>query len=605
MCIFAARDKSDLMALISTIRKHSGLAVGITTIGLILFLIGGDMIQLGAILSGKNRTDVGEIAGQKITLQTYQAQVEQLRRRLPTNAGVQETFVRGHAWHQLITQITYQKACDALGLTISEDELVDMVQGDHICPELQAAFQHHDTKQFDKQQLISYLQQLAQMPEAQQAQWRQFESELAALRQREKLTQLMVKSVCITDLEGKVQQDATQATRHIKCLYIPYYTRPNEEGKATDTVLKAYLAAHKNAYQVKESRGIQYVIFPITPTKEDEHAFQAELQVLKKSFSQAKDDRAFAKINTDGNPARSYIHLTAQQLPNALATQTSTLKKGMVIGPVPEGNVHKLYKVVAINPQEAKQYEIAVIEKQLVPGDLTRDQLFRKADYCASTVKNVTQLADYAAQEALQLHKAQIGKNDVQVGTLAQARELVRWLYNDAAVGHVSPVFELDSEYVVAVMTQHVPPGTAPLVQVRDEIALKVSNKHKADAIMAELQQLSGATLEEKAAQYGNGAKLLEVKNLCFEDDILSSAGMARQAVGTAFALQPGEQATVADDNGVLVVEVVAKNMVAAPEELATSQKSFRHLVTIRQPYDVLQALETLAQIKDNRHKFY
>ncbi|MFM2428354.1 MAG: hypothetical protein RL012_238 [Bacteroidota bacterium] len=593
------------MALISTIRRHSGLAVGIITIGLILFLIGGDVIQLSAILSGKNRADVGKIAGQKITLQAYQSQVERLRQLIPYNADVRETFIRDQAWRQLITQIAYQKECRALGLITSEDELVDMVQGDHIHPELQAAFQNHETKQFDKQQLISYLHKLAQMPEAQQAQWHQFESGMAALRQREKLTQLMVKSAFITDLEAQAQHDATQATIHIKCLYIPYYTRPDDAVQATDTMLKAYLVAHKDAYQVEESRGIQYVTFPIIPTKEDEQAFQEELQALKKSFSQAKDDHSFAKINTDGRPSLSHLHFNAQQLPEALATKRLQLKKGAVIGPVQEERVHKLYKVVAINPQAAKQYEIAVIEKHLLPGDLTRDRLFRKADYCASTVKNATQLETYAAQEALQLREVQVGKNEEQVGPLAQARELVRWLYNDAAVGHVSPVFELDSEYVVAVMTEHVPPGTAPLAQVRDEIVLKVKNEHKANAIMAELQQLSGRTVEEKAAQYGDGAKLLEVKKLFFEDDTLQSAGMARQTVGTAFALQPGSQATVADDNGVLVVELVAKNMVTALEDVATHQQSLNRLVKIKQPYDVLQALEALAQIKDNRHKFY
>jgi peptidyl-prolyl cis-trans isomerase D len=579
--------------------------VGIITIGLILFLIGGDVIQLSAILSGKNRADVGKIAGQKITLQAYQSQVERLRQLIPYNADVRETFIRDQAWRQLITQIAYQKECRALGLITSEDELVDMVQGDHIHPELQAAFQNHETKQFDKQQLISYLHKLAQMPEAQQAQWHQFESGMAALRQREKLTQLMVKSAFITDLEAQAQHDATQATIHIKCLYIPYYTRPDDAVQATDTMLKAYLVAHKDAYQVEESRGIQYVTFPIIPTKEDEQAFQEELQALKKSFSQAKDDHSFAKINTDGRPSLSHLHFNAQQLPEALATKRLQLKKGAVIGPVQEERVHKLYKVVAINPQAAKQYEIAVIEKHLLPGDLTRDRLFRKADYCASTVKNATQLETYAAQEALQLREVQVGKNEEQVGPLAQARELVRWLYNDAAVGHVSPVFELDSEYVVAVMTEHVPPGTAPLAQVRDEIVLKVKNEHKANAIMAELQQLSGRTVEEKAAQYGDGAKLLEVKKLFFEDDTLQSAGMARQTVGTAFALQPGSQATVADDNGVLVVELVAKNMVTALEDVATHQQSLNRLVKIKQPYDVLQALEALAQIKDNRHKFY
>ena len=593
------------MALINTIRKHSGLLVGITAIGLILFLIGGDIIRLNTVLFGGNKTDVGEIAGQKINLQAYQAQVEQLRRLLPDSTDGQEALTRERAWQRLIAQITYQKEYDALGLMISEDELVDMVQGEHIHPELQVAFQHAETKKFDKQQLTNYLQKIAQMPDAQQAQWHQFERELAALRQREKIAQLMVQSTFITELEAQTQHSVAQATRHIKCLYIPYYTRLDSTVQINEKILKAYLKAHKSTYQVEENRSIQYVTFPVIPTKEDKQAFQKELQTLKKSFSQAKDDRFFAKINTDGRPSQSYLNCTPQQLPDALATQKIPLKKGAVIGPVQEGNTNKLYKITAINPKVANQYNIAVIEKQLIPGDQARDQLFRKADYCASTVNNTTQLEAYAAQEGLQLHEAQVSKNTMQVGTLAQARELVRWLYNDATVGQVSPVFELDSAYVVAVMTRHVPSGTAPLAKVRDEISLKVCNEHKARAITAELQKMTNTTLEEKVAQYGDDAKLLEVKALHFDDDILRSAGTARKAVGAAFALHPGEQTIVADDHGVLVVEVVAKNSTAALENVADYQQRLKQLDKLKQPYNIFLALKALAQIKDNRYIFY
>jgi len=593
------------MALISTIRKHSGLAVGIMAIGLILFLIGGDIIQLSSILSGRHRRDVGEIAGQKITFQDYQTQVERLRQLIPPDAGVQESFIRDQAWQRLISQLSYQRECDALGLTISEVELVDMVQGEHIHPELQAAFQNSDTKQFDKQQLINYLQKVAQMPEAQRTQWYQFESELAALRQREKFTQMMVKSAFVTDLEAQARHDAARTKRHIKCLYIPYYTRSDDSVQVTDKMLKDYLTAHKSTYQIEERRGIQYVVFPITPTKEDEQAFQKDLHALKQAFAQAKDGFSFAKINTDGKPSRSYLNLTSQQLPDALATQQSQLKKGMVVGPVQEGNVYKLYKVGAIDPRAAKPYNVAVIEKQLVAGDQARDQLFRKADYCASAVKNEPQLQAYGTQEILQLHEAQVGKNDVQVGELPQARALVRWLYNDAAVGQVSPVLELDDAYVVAIMTKHIPSGTTPLAQVRDEIALKVRNQQKACAIMANLQQHEGTTLEEKKGQYGSGARLLEAKELLFEDDTLQSAGMARKTVGTSFGLPPGTQETVADDNGVLVVEVVTQHNATTLEDVAAYQQSLKQLNQLEQPYNIFQAWEALTPVKDDRYKFY
>jgi peptidyl-prolyl cis-trans isomerase D len=547
---------------------------------------------------------VGAIAGKKITLQADQAQVEELCRLLPNSTDGQDALTRDRAWQRLTAQIIYQKECDALGLVISEDELVDMVQGEHIHPELQIAFQDPKTKQFDKRQLTDYLQKLAQMPAAQQLQWHQFESGMATLRQREKFTQLMVQSAFITALEAQTQHNTTQATRHVKCLYIPYHTRLDSTVKLNESVLKKYLREHKSAYQVEESRSIQYVTFPVTPTEEDIQAFQEELQTLKQSFSLAKDDRVFAKINTDGRPSQAYFNATPQQLPDAFATQKYPLKKGAVIGPVQEGNTHKLYKVAATNLQ-ANKYGIAVIEKQLTPGDQARDQVFRKADYCACTVNNATQLTAYATQEALQLHEAQVSKNAVQIGTLSQTRELVRWLYNDAVVGQVSSIFELDNEYVVAVMTKHVPLGTAPLEQVRDKISIKVSNEHKALAIMADLQKIAGTTLEEKIAQYGEGARLLEVKELCFDDDILQGAGTAQRAVGTAFALHPGKQATVADDNGVLVVEVVAENSTRTLENVADHQQKLQQLDKIMQPYRVSQALKVLAQIKDNRYKFY
>lgn len=593
------------MALTSTIRKHSGLFAGIVAIGLILLLIGGDIIQLGSILSGRHTRDVGEIAGQKIALQTYQTQVEQLRRQNPPNTSLQEALIRDQAWQQLTTQLNYQRECDALGLVISEDELVDMVQGEHIHPELQIAFRDPQTNQFDKKQLIGYLQKVAQMPEAQRALWRQLERGMAALRQREKYTQMMVQSAWTTNLETQAQHEATQNTLHIKYLYIPYYTHRDDSAQITNEMLKDYLVAHKDAYQVAESINVQYIVFPITPTKEDEQTFQDELQALKESFAQTKDDRFFTKINTDGVPTSSYFSCASQQLPGILTTQEQKLEKGMVIGPVREDNVYKLYKIAAINQPSAEPYEVAVIEKQLAPSEQTRDRAFRRADLCVSTVKSAMQLETYATREGLQLQEAQVGKNDVQVGNLIQARELARWLYNDAAVGQISPVFELDNEYVVAAMTQHVPSGTAPLAQVRDQLTLKMSNQKKADAILAKLQQFGNMALEELATQYGPEAQLLEVEHLRFEDDTLPNAGMTRKAIGAAFALAPNTWVTVADDNGVLIVKVIAKNGVDAPQDSKIHQQSLWQLEKIKQPYEILRALETLNPTKDNRYKFY
>ncbi|MEL6358672.1 MAG: SurA N-terminal domain-containing protein [Bacteroidota bacterium] len=594
------------MAFINSVRKRSSILVGIVTVGLILFLLGGDLLRLRSVFSGKRHTDVGTIAGQHISAQAYQAQVEQLRRMLPGNmGGAMDAFVREQAWKQLITQTTLKKASAALGLVVSDDELVDMVQGSHIHPQLQSYFQDQKTKKFDKQLLINYLQSLPQMPPQQQAQWRYFENQLAASRKQEKLMQLLQQSVWSTDLEAQAKRQAAQDTANIKYLYIPYYSCPDEQAPITDSMLQKYLQSHKNAYQVEENRSIKYVVLPVEPTELDRQAFLRELKTLKKGFTQTKDAAAFAKVNTDGHPTSARLQLTAQQLPETLARQKAQLRKGRVIGAVQEGDVHKLYRIINLPNQSRKHYEVAVIEKQLVAGDEARDQSFRQADYCASTVQDAAQLAAYAEQNKLTLQDAKVRTNDMRVGKLSEARELVRWLYNDAKMGQVSRVFEIGDAYVVAAMTKHIPAGTAPLAQVRDEIALQVRNEQKATIIMEKLQQTADTTLEDKVAAYGAPAQLLKVEELCFEDDTLESAGMARRAIGTAFALKPGAQATVADDNGVIVVELVAKNKPEPGEDLKTQKQNLQKLAKSTQLYTALEALEELAKVKDNRYRFY
>ena len=596
------------MALIGTIHRRLGILVGIIAVGLILLLIGGDILRYNAMWSSKRQQVIGTVAGQEISFATYQARVEQLRRVFPKPTEQQEAVIRAQAWNRLVTEIVYQQACDVLGITTSASEVVDMVQGEHIHPELRAAFQDPKTKQFDKQRLLDYLRNLPQMSEIQRAYWHQTERAIAASRQREKLDQLMAKSVFVTNAEACTTGSAAPTKRHVKCVYVPYYTYPDHKVKITEAMLKDYHNMHKRAYQTAVSRSVQYITFPVIPTLQDEQHFQEELQTLKKYFAETQEDLVFAKHNTDGNPLLSHVKLAKSELPRALATSKVRLKKGVVIGPVREGDLYKLYKVVAARSRTMPKYELAIIEKRLLPGDQARDQLFKKADYCANTVKNKTQLQAYAVQENLQLHKAHVNKDDVRVGGLGQARVLVRWLYSEAKVGQVSPVFTLNDAYVVAVMTQQIAPGSAPLVQVRDTIRLKVTNAYKARAIMAKLRQCTGATLEEKATQYGYGASILEVKNLCFEDDTLQNAGIARKAVGTAFALPVGASAMIADDHGVLIVEVVASNEDPVLEDEARNvwrRQGLQKLLQKEQAGDVFQALKLLASIKDERYKFY
>jgi hypothetical protein len=54
------------MALIKQIRQRTGLAIGVIAGGLILFLLGGDLLSPNSSLLNTNQNSVGEIAGGRI-----------------------------------------------------------------------------------------------------------------------------------------------------------------------------------------------------------------------------------------------------------------------------------------------------------------------------------------------------------------------------------------------------------------------------------------------------------------------------------------------------------------------------------------------------------
>ena len=125
------------MALINTIREKSGWAVGTVAIGMLLFIVGGDLVGGKNRLFGRNENVVGEVAGQKVELADYNNSLEQAKQqytaqqqRPPDEQAL--GYLRDQAWNQTIYRLAFQPEWSKLGLGVSDDELVDMVQGDKI-----------------------------------------------------------------------------------------------------------------------------------------------------------------------------------------------------------------------------------------------------------------------------------------------------------------------------------------------------------------------------------------------------------------------------------------------------------------------------------------
>jgi peptidyl-prolyl cis-trans isomerase D len=199
-----------------------------------------------------------------------------------------------------------------------------------------------------------------------------------------------------------------------------------------------------------------------------------------------------------------------------------------------------------------------------------------------------------------------IGKNDQRISGLGDAREIIRWAFVDASIGEVSDVFELEENYVVALLTERISEGNASLNDVRDQILPKVKNQFKAEIIKQRIETLEGSTLDEIAQKYGEDASVFSNSELKLSTNALPSVGFAPNAVGTAFSLEEGEISKPVEENdGVVLIQL--NSLMPSPEiaDYTGYENQIQQRRAGQASYQISEAIRENADIVDERYKFF
>lgn len=686
------------------------VAVGFAIISFVL----ADLLGPNSSLFGGQDNSVGEIAGQTVMAPEYQSAIDLLSEKFAMRNGRRPTeaesnSIREQAWEKLIADIAFTEQFRELGVEVTEEEEVDMVQGKNIHPDLVSAFTNPETGEFDKTSIVQFLSNINNMPVQNQAMWYSMEEDITTGRRRVKYDNLLVKSSYATLEESKRLYEEQTTVAEVRYLYVPYYAIGDSAVNVTDTELQEYLKENGSQYQVEESRSMKYVTFPVVPSAADTADFQQELAEIKEEFATISDDSIYAQANSEFGAA--YRQYTIDALPLILQADFDNLAQGLVYGPFIENNYYNLYKISEVvedtvfaarashilfkgsdDTEESKAeakiqaqavlrqikdgedfaqmardhgtdgtaprggdlgwfksgamvapfeeavfarnepglipelvetdfgyhiikvtgvktnkaFKIATISRLLISSDNTRDEAFRKADFFAGTSTNLKEFEQNAQNDNILIQEApNVGKNARRFGGLSNARSVVSWLYREADEGRVSGVYEVDENYVVAVMTGESDKGIAPLSEVKNEITVKVKNQKKAELIISDLKNAAG-DLDAKATIYGSDANIYSSSDLKLNNNSLPNVGFAPEAVGKAFALKSGEQTEpFASENGVLVIEMISITPAPQIADYSMYKQQLTEQYENSVSFNIADAVKEYADIKDRRYKFY
>jgi peptidyl-prolyl cis-trans isomerase D len=390
------------MALIGKIREKSGIAVTLIAIGLLIFIVGGDILSTNSFILGTNQETIGVINGVKISFKEYNAKVEQLKTNFTLNNGKTPTdqelnSIKEQAWNDLIFEYSYKKNCEKAGILVSEEEITDIVQGTNIHPSIRQVFVNPETKEFEKERLLSYLQNFSRLKPEQQYLWLEFEKQLVSERLKNKFENLLKATVYTTKEEAKRNYISQNTKLNGKCLYIPYYTVPDTLIKFKESELVDYLNQNKEKYRTEEYVAVEYVSFPITPSKEDSLKQVEELKSIALQFEKTSDDTIFVNSNSDSD--NNIILANIGNLPKILTDNVKEFEVGKVYGPFLDYKSYKIFKVGEVRKDSVYSIRASHILFKTNTNDAAQKQeTLKKCKEVLNRIKKGESFEELAAQ---------------------------------------------------------------------------------------------------------------------------------------------------------------------------------------------------------------
>lgn len=349
------------MSVLEKIRSKTGLLVGIVGLALVIFIL-ESLLGSGSALFSSRDTLVGQIAGDKIDYTAFSAKVnEQIMQIQQANPNMQidektkEQIIES-VWNQMVNEKVIKTQFKEVGITVSEDELYDLM----LVHPHQYVIQQLTDQQTGKiyegfarpdgsLDIVKLNQWVNQMNADQEKFWKQLEKTVTDVRTSEKYNNLIKKGLYVTSAEAK---DAFIAqTKQVNASFVlkRYSTVSDSAVKVTDDEISAYYNKHQNDYKVAEpTRKIEYVAYDVVPSQADFEALYKDAQRVADEFKlrTVKEDSAYIAQESEGGQ----VSIASYTKKNMIISDSTvyTAAKGTVFGPFTEGTFLKVYKLTDV-----------------------------------------------------------------------------------------------------------------------------------------------------------------------------------------------------------------------------------------------------------------
>jgi len=311
-------------------------------------------------------------------------------------------------------------------------------------------------------------------------------------------------------------------------------------------------------------------------------------------YPSAKDDGGELKEIIDGQPSFGiFFNSGLTMKPNDMKVVSTNIG-------------YAIFRLTS-KTKPVKKAKMAILQRNIEPSNQTFQDTYLKASAFAGQNRTKEAFAKASTDKGLPNKTAEnVREMDSFLNGISSAREVVRWAYaENTKIGEVSPVFDLNGKYVVAILTGIADKGYMPLDKVKERIAQGVRNEKKAAMLADQLTQMKPTVknFDQLAMQFQ--AKI-DTTNLTFGGYNNSAIGREPEIVGKLFTYKAGELiGPLKGKYGAYLVIIDHINSAPEKQDFTGERMQQESVFENRAGGLIFEAIKKAGKIKDNRRNFF
>lgn len=260
--------------------------------------------------------------------------------------------VRDQTWQAMVTQQLVSEEIKRMGITLTDQELVDWVHGENPPEDLRRNFVD-SAGQFRREMYEQFLANPNQFlrdpkgvdPEYGTRWLAEYEKTLRQRRLQEKLQSVVLASVRVS--EGEIRQRFIDQNQKLNALYILVDANAmvkDGDVQVLDVDLKSYYEENIEQYRFEATRKLRYVTLLETPSAADSAARKRDIDEAAEKAQKGVD--FFQLISTYADKPDSGAFFRHGELSPTLENLAFSARAGEVAGPVLDADGYHLLKVL-------------------------------------------------------------------------------------------------------------------------------------------------------------------------------------------------------------------------------------------------------------------